>query len=433
MLALLSRRARGFSIVELMVAMLIALIGTIIIFQVFEVSEGIKRTTTTGGDAQQNGAIALYVIEHDLRNAGMGFNDTGNAGCRILAFDRLRAVPNFSLLLAPALICAPGSTNPGGMCPGTGAPATSPDQLSIFYGSNPWVSDARLLLNPYASGNAAVTLNATFGFKPGDLFVLIQPPGTAVNCSLQEATGINPGTATAALAVSGTTYPLQSLSQAISRMNRAGGLGVNYNPTPGANQSRAYNLGNLYDPANGSQAPVHNTYAVDAASRSLTVTSAFAIDKTTNQAPLVTPVADNIVQMRAQYGLDDGIADGSVAFNAAGGVAGDGLVDRFVPAATFNAMAPQPWSRLIAVRLAVVARSALAEKPRGANGTNCDATTDGTEGASVPDMRPGWAGGIIDVSATGDPNPASPLHWKCYRYRVFETTVPLRNWIWRAS
>src|SRR5258705_78751 len=59
-------RQAGMSMVELMVAMAIALIGTIIIFQVFEVSEGIRRTTTSGGDAAQNGAIGLYVIENDL-------------------------------------------------------------------------------------------------------------------------------------------------------------------------------------------------------------------------------------------------------------------------------------------------------------------------------------------------------------------------------
>ena len=424
-----SSRARGFSIVELMVAMLIALIGTIIIFQVFEVSEGIKRTTTTGGDAQQNGALALYVLEHDLRNAGMGFNDTGNGGCTIRAFDQARAVPNFNLILAPAVICAPGSTNPSGMCPGTGTPGTSPDQLSIFYGSNPWVSDAHLLGGNYTSGDAQVSFTNGFGYKAGDLLVLVQPPVTVNNCSLQEATGV--AGVTAKIATAGTTYALSS-KQAVSRMNRFGGLGVNYSAIANANQARVYNLGNLYDPANGSALPIYNTYAVDPATKSLTVSNAFVIDPST-KAPQVTPVADNIVQMRAQYGLDDGIADGSVKFNPAGGVAGDGLVDRFVPADTFNVMAPQPWNRLITLRLAVVARSALTEKPRGSNGTNCDATTDGTEGPSVPDTRPAWAGGLIDVSATGDPNPASPLHWKCYRYRVFETTVPLRNWIWRAS
>jgi len=423
-------RARGFSMVELMVAMLIGLIGMIIIFQVFEVSEGIKRTTTSGGDAQQNGAVALYVMEHDLRNGGMGFNDVGLAGCRILAYDATRAAPNFSLVLAPALICAPGSTNPGGYCPGTGAPGTSPDQLTVFYGSNPWISDAHLLGLNFTSGNAQASLNNVYGYKPGDVMVMVQPPAGTSNCSLMEATGFN--SLTANLALAGASYLLASGTQVIARLNPIGGLGVNYSAQTSANQARVYNLGNLYDPANGSAMPVYNTYAIDPASRALTVSSAFVIDKATKN-PQVNTVADNIVQMRAQYGLDDGIKNGSVPFNIGAGVAGDGLVDRFVAADTFNAMVPPPWQSLMAVRVAIVARSALAEKPRGSNGADCDATTDGTEGPSAPDQRPAWSGGLIDVSTTGDPNPASPLFWKCYRYRVFETTVPLRNWIWKSS
>jgi len=48
-------------------------------------------------------------------------------------------------------------------------------------------------------------------------------------------------------------------------------------------------------------------------------------------APLTSPVADNIVHMRALYGLDDGVGDASVTIKNGGvNVAGDGLVDRFV-------------------------------------------------------------------------------------------------------
>ena len=57
------RRGHGFTIVEIMVAMLIGLIGSIVIFQVLFVSERQKRTTTGAGDAQQNGLLALYTIE----------------------------------------------------------------------------------------------------------------------------------------------------------------------------------------------------------------------------------------------------------------------------------------------------------------------------------------------------------------------------------
>ena len=51
------RLSRGFTLVELMVGVLIGLIGTVVIFQVFAVSEGQKRTTTGGSDAQQNGVF----------------------------------------------------------------------------------------------------------------------------------------------------------------------------------------------------------------------------------------------------------------------------------------------------------------------------------------------------------------------------------------
>ena len=62
----------GFSLVDVMVGMVIALLGVIIIFQVFSVSEGIKRTTTSGGDALQNGASAMFALERSFRQAGYG-------------------------------------------------------------------------------------------------------------------------------------------------------------------------------------------------------------------------------------------------------------------------------------------------------------------------------------------------------------------------
>src|SRR3981189_3068849 len=120
---------RGFSMVELLVAMLIGLIGMIIIFQVFEVSEGIKRSTTSGGDAQQNGVIALYTMERDFKNAGMGFNDTTFVGCNIVGWDRIRATQDFP----------PGGVTmkraPGFMT--SGAATAAPDQITVPYGSPP--------------------------------------------------------------------------------------------------------------------------------------------------------------------------------------------------------------------------------------------------------------------------------------------------------
>ena len=58
-------------------------------------------------------------------------------------------------------------------------------------------------------------------------------------------------------------------------------------------------LFNLYD-ANNASLPVYNTYAINA--NALTVANAFVISPT--GIPTANAIADNIVHMAAQYGLD---------------------------------------------------------------------------------------------------------------------------------
>src|ERR1700674_454667 len=93
---------RGLGIVELMVGMVIGLIGVIVIFQVFAVSEGYKRTTTSGGDAQQNGTYAIYALERQLRVAGSGLARVPNMwGCKIISSVGANALPAAAAFPAP--------------------------------------------------------------------------------------------------------------------------------------------------------------------------------------------------------------------------------------------------------------------------------------------------------------------------------------------
>ena len=78
------RPATGFTLVEIMVGMVIGMLGLIIMMQVFTLSEGQKRTTTGGGDAQSNGAIALFGLQRDLRQAGFGVSDPNLLGCSVV-------------------------------------------------------------------------------------------------------------------------------------------------------------------------------------------------------------------------------------------------------------------------------------------------------------------------------------------------------------
>ena len=67
-----SFRQSGFTLVEILIGMLIGVIGIVVIMQTFAVSEGYKRTATSGTDAQVNGGIATYLMERELRETAGG-------------------------------------------------------------------------------------------------------------------------------------------------------------------------------------------------------------------------------------------------------------------------------------------------------------------------------------------------------------------------
>ena len=104
------------------------------------------------------------------------------------------------------------------------------------------------------------------------------------------------------------------------------------------------------------------------------------------------PLASNVVSLRAQYGRD----------TTAGTM--DGTVDAFDQTTPTNVCG---WVRTRAVRMALVARSAQLEKD------------------VVTAAAPAWAGSgtnAVDLSADAS--------WQNYRYKVFETIVPMRNVAW---
>src|SRR5512134_3471786 len=96
----LHQRQLGMSIVELMVATVISLVGVLVIFQVFAVNEGVRRSTTAGSDEQTSGLLALMLLERELRHAGFGVNDFSAIGCNMKMWDANRTpqdVPDFPL------------------------------------------------------------------------------------------------------------------------------------------------------------------------------------------------------------------------------------------------------------------------------------------------------------------------------------------------
>jgi len=109
-----------------------------------------------------------------------------------------------------------------------------------------------------------------------------------------------------------------------------------------------------------------------------------------------------VVDIQAQYGVSDAASNNKVTtwVDATGGWSAGGLVnDR---------------NRIKAVRVAIVARNGLLEKDNVTS--NAPVAWVGTVGSPAP---------IIDL--TGIPD------WQRYRYRVYETIVPVRNMIWSKN
>ena len=158
------RRARGVTLVELLVAMVISLIAITAIFQVFSVFEGQKRTTMGGGEAQTNGALALFTLERELRQAGYGINNFDYLGCNTDGWDE-GLPPNapqgpLSLILTPVQI--------------TQGASGAPDTLTVFYGSGNYLPQALNLIQTQASDKEAYRVSNRFGFREGDLLLLAE-------------------------------------------------------------------------------------------------------------------------------------------------------------------------------------------------------------------------------------------------------------------
>ncbi|QJR16417.1 hypothetical protein DSM104440_03251 [Usitatibacter palustris] len=379
-------RQRGFTLVELMVGVLVGLLATVVMFQMFAVSEGQKRTTTGAGDAQQNGVFSLFQLERDGRMAGYGINHVTLMGCTTNGYYEPGGV-GFNFRMLPVQIAN-----------GTGG---APDQITFLYGSSDmYQAPVKFINNPGATGFLQV--DNRFGFQKGDLVVLAQE---STPCTLAQVRDLpSPaGDLDKILRTTGS-YIDASGNSRTTMYNPAGGVPpmTTYTKFIDAAQTgaRLYNLGSR---------PMLQTYRIN--NNALEVVDGLV----PGGAPTV--IADGVVQMQAQYGYD-GSGDYNIISTGTGAAvsvpeAAMSTTDQWADAMPATATAAN-WARVIAIRLAVVSRSMTPEKP-DSSGT-CITTT----------ANPVWVSkGNVAMDIAG-----SNAQWGCYRYRTFEVIVPLRNMIW---
>jgi type IV pilus assembly protein PilW len=369
-------RSRGFSLVELMVALVIGLVTTLVITQVLAFAEGQKRTTTSGSDAQVNGALALYALQRDVQMAGYGFASSPEfLGCPIHAkFNGAdvatgAATPKFPTALIPVVI-----------------DATDPERNSVRVISSSKQSysiPTRILPPNYDPADAAKKLifpvNATLGVQNGDLMLAVKDASTS--CEVFRVTS-QP-------AVAGQV----DRADAAAGWNPAGFPTATY-----GNGDALVNLGSLID----------STYSVSA--NGTLQQTRFTLDPATGEPAYDAAPVDmfpNVVVLRALYGKDTD---------------GNGIVDKYDQTTpTTNA----EWLQVLTVRIAIVARSTQYERDE------------------VTTANPSWDVGTTPVSVVPAPTVCGSskclelkvdglTNWKHYRYKVFDTVIPLRNQLWHS-
>lgn len=377
---------RGFSLVEILVAMVIALIGMLVIFQSFDTFEAQKRTTTNTIDAQESGLLALSNIEREIRLAGYGLF-YGNQ----LACNRMNQWSGGAASQVPIM---PIAITDGGAASDT----IVTNYSTSAFGSLP----AQLLLDTTTSSQVLQVNNSTrtAGFGIGN-YVLIANPLRAQNCTR--------------LQVSATTLAADGNSLAITV---APGSSAPGNPPTSTNLfATAPNPVTSYGNSPAEPSVVINMGAFARNQYSVVMNASTRegelqqLDLTTAGATAVS-IASGIVAMQAQLGVSTTPQTQEI--------------NTWVnPTGTWapTAISINDIGRVKAVRVAIVTRSSQIER------TNVS-TTCTTPVGTVNNGPCAWndagttAAPQIDLS--GDAN------WRRYRYRVYETIIPMRNVMWQT-
>ncbi len=366
--------ARGFTLVELMVGMALALITTVIIAQVVVNSEGQRRTTSSGADAQVSGSVALYTLSRDVQGAGYGIiSHSAALGCPVTA--KYGSAATLSLTLAPATI----TLDANGV----------PTLRTFSSGRNSFAVPMVVKAN-HAATDTSFTVNASTGTSLGDVMMAIPGTWSSTNgCTVFQvaASGVN--------VLTTTVVPNAPVSTSWNPATTASLMPSGGYPT---DTSYLVNLGNI----------ALREYTISSGNlvmRELQTNGTWGADQV---------LASGIVTMRVMYGKDTSSPK-------------DGVVDQFD---TTTPTTADDWSRVLAVRIAVVARSETREKdsvtiadPVWDVGTAT--TVSGTAACSSGSSRKCLTLTLPKVNTTD-------TEWQHYRYKVYDTVVPLRNVLWSA-
>jgi type IV pilus assembly protein PilW len=386
-------RARGFSLVEILVGVAIGMVGMLVIFRTVATWDTHSRSTTSGSDAQTAGSLAMFNFERDVKQAGLGFMGIG----AIVAPGPGQPPPNTPTSLGCSVTfndTATGRVLPFNMVPVqiTVGALGAPDTVNVLYGNSAFfVTRETFDLSTVSTKTLARNNN---GFKTGDLAIAAK----GLVCQLIQVTSYPDGKTVAHAPGNYVSFYYGPAASTVARYNAAVG--------PAFTDGDIYNLG---------PRPRRNTWQVNPQRAVLTSAEFF-------QGDPAVEVAEGVVNLKAQYGMDTN---------------GDRVVNAWTNTLPIPTT-PAVWAQVIAVRVAMLVRSRQFEK-------TADQSADGVP-QGVTTLNPTWAGStdpsgnggflMTNVDGTPDtfgPNDADPNNWRFYRYRVYEKEILLRNVHWGTS
>jgi type IV pilus assembly protein PilW len=258
-----------------------------------------------------------------------------------------------------------------------------PDKITVFYGNSSFFAAEQ----PFkASTNTSKKAESRHGFKINDAVIVANSPTAATSCALIE--------------ISGDTN-----ADGLTLDHAANSLRYNGAGTAGYSTGVLFNLG---------PRPQLNTWAVrnNELLNSIRVTALTVTDELNLNT--TAAVADGIIDLQARYGIDNGPANNPTY-----------KVGKWLTVAEGD---PANWTRLLAVRVAILARSQQYEptKPGPTYVTSVPPNWLDGEGNSVDFV-------MTNVNGSADSNPKDDNDWRNYRYRVYSATIPLRNMVWGVS
>ena len=397
-------RSLGFSLIELMVAIVIGMLSMLVVLQVFATFEEQKRVSTGGSESLEHGAIAVNMLASRIGQAGFGVVVPNLLDCLVRATAEPEAAPatdaNYTFRLRPAFI-------------DQGANG-APDQVSIVFGTSPILGGVDLVAGQDGS-EADYQVTDTYGFSPRGKFIVTQPysgSGVRRDCSLREVTQISNSAPYVIKHASRYEYN-DGRRPPKSKNNRQGGSQQDY-----LRGAKIYNFGN----------PTLAIFAV----RDGHLLMGSPTEAPANWAVLL----DNVISLQAVYGFD---TRAEAARNET--LVVDTFSETFIDAdgdgVTINSQGgdADDWLRLGALRVGIVVRTSQAEMPASRNADECTATTQNTITFPWTYRDAGGAevnGRTVNLTREYDINGAERTRadWRCYRYKAFDTVVALRNIKW---